>query len=37
MYVCMYVCIALGEFYTDKSRIVLDNKGAVITMCFNSI
>ena len=37
MYVCMHVCITSGEFHTDKSRIVLNNNGAVITMCFYSM
>ena len=33
----IYLYIALDEFHTDKSRIVLNNDGAVITMFFYSI
>ena len=29
--------MTLDEFYTDKSRIVLNNDGAVITMFFYSM
>ena len=32
-----YIQIASGEFHTEKSRIVLNNNGAVITMCFYSM
>ena len=30
-FIYIYIYIALGEFHTDKSRIVLNDKGAVIT------
>ena len=40
MYICicisMYIYMTLGEFHTDKSRIVLNNDGAVITVVFHS-
>lgn len=35
---CTYIwSMTLGEFHTDKSRIVLNNDGAVITMFFYSM
>ena len=37
IYIYIYIYITLGEFHTDKSRIVLNNNGAVITMFFYSI
>ena len=33
----IYIYITSGEFHTDKSRIVLSNDGAVITMFIYSI
>ena len=29
------IFITSGEFHTDKSRIVLNNNGVVITMCIS--
>ena len=36
-YIYIYIYITSGEFHTDKSRIVLNNNGAVITMCIYSM
>ena len=33
----IYIYMASGEFHTDKSRIVLNNNGAVITILVYSI
>ena len=37
VYIYIYIYIASGEFHTDKSRIVLNNNGAVITILVYSI
>ena len=36
-FIYIYIYMASGEFHTDKSRIVLNNNGAVITILVYSI